>query len=473
MQVEKRDGSTARRVLTAMIVDRAVLARVAASWLKEGLFKDTWCNQIGNWCVEYFLKYSKPPKKQIEALFESWATETPDKETVKLVERFLTGLSDEYKALAAEVNSEYIIDLAGKHFNTVRLERLADAIQGDVTAGKLDLAQKRVNTFGRVEMGRGTAVNVLCDKEAMRKAFESKKAPLIVYPGAVGRMFDDAFERDAFVVFQGPEKRGKSWWLIDVSWRAMEQGRKVAFFAVGDMSQDQVMRRYMTRASKRPLKSTKSKDPKFPDKPVRYPTYLSRVPESPFATADVEERHFKHDLSLETAWRACQAVVKKTKSRDLLRLSVHPNSSINIHGIAYQLQQWEHTGWTPDVVIIDYADIIAPLPGYKESRDQVNQTWMGLRGLSQSLHCCLVTATQSDADSYDADVITAGNFSEDKRKNAHVTAMFGLCQTTDEKAQGIMRINRIQFRENEFTSDVCVHVAGCLSIANPAIKSIF
>ena len=51
------------------------------------------------------------------------------------------------------------------------------------------------------------------------------------------------------------EKRGKTFWLIDMAWRGMLQRKKVAFFATGDMSQRQMMRRFIARAAKRPFKA--------------------------------------------------------------------------------------------------------------------------------------------------------------------------------------------------------------------------
>lgn len=66
----------------------------------------------------------------------------------------------------------------------------------------------------------------------------------------------------------------------------------------------------------------------------------------------------------------------------------------------------------------------------------------------------VITATQSDADSYDTDLLKLSNFSEDKRKYSHVTAMFGLNQDKDgrEKKLGVLRLNELVIREGEFSS---------------------
>ena len=157
----------------------------------------------------------------------------------------------------------------------------------------------------------------------------------------------------------------------------------------------------------------------------------------------------------------------------MLRLSCHPNSSLTVGGIRAILQNWERTGWVPDVIVIDYADILAPPHGIADTRDQINSTWKQLRALSQSTHSLVVTATQADAASYNTNTIGRANFSEDKRKLAHVTGLVGLNANSDEKECGILRLNWIVLRESAFTETQCVHVAGCLEIGNPAVKSTF
>ena len=54
--------------------------------------------------------------------------------------------------------------------------------------------------------------------------------------------------------------------------------------------------------------------------------------------------------------------------------------------------------------------------------------------------------------SYEKDRLGLSNFSEDKRKYSHVTAFYGLNQDKKgrEKRFGIMRINELILREDEF-----------------------
>lgn len=465
MKVEQKDGSRERRILIGMIVNRTVLARIASKW-EDDLFKARWSNLIGEWCVDFYKKYDKAPGKAIEGLFETWASENKDTDTVKLMEKFLDSLSSEYMTLKKECNPDYVIDQAANHFNTVKVSRLAELLQGDIDSGFTDKAVGRIQKYNKLEIGVGSGVNILQDVSAIQAAFEEQLEPLITYPGDLGKFFRGQLQRDAFVSFMGPEKRGKTWWLLDIGWRAMCQRRKVAFFEVGDMSQNQIMRRLMIRASRRPMTPGK----------FNYPKAIVREAEQEAAVVTQEEKEYTDSMSWQAAMKACQSVMNKTiKSQEpLFKLSCHPNSSINVMGMHSVLQTWEREGWVPDVIVVDYADILAPpLSGAVDSRDQVNTTWKQLRALSQSLHCLVVTATQTDAASYKSNIVDRSNFSEDKRKLAHVTGMVGLNATAEEKEEGIIRLNWVVLRESAFNENQCVHVAGCLPIGNPAVRSTF
>jgi hypothetical protein len=463
MKIERAEKSELRKILIAMIVDTTVLSRVASKWERHGLFADDWPNLIGGWAVKFFDKYGKAPGKAIESYFSEWASTNENEALVKLVEKFMASLSGEYKRMKKEINSKYVIDQAIKYFNRVRLEKLRDEIERGLDTGKTDEVYKKAMSFGKLEMGVQAMVRPFEDKSVVTAAFAERRDPLFRYEGksleALNNFFEATFERDAFVAFMGPEKRGKTWWLIDTAYRAMLQGRRVAFFEVGDMSQNQIERRLMVRASGRPW------EPKI----VKIPKYI----DIDTGDVDVEVRKFRHRLKRSVAWEACKRVVEKAGS-DLWRLWVFPNSTLSIAGVQAELRTVEQQEWIPDLIVIDYADLLDPLPGYaKDSQDQIDATWKAMRSLSQQYHCCVVTATQSDAASYYVETLDKSHFSRDKRKFAHVTAMIGINQKKEEKRVGLFRLNQLVVRESEYEEDKCVHVAGCLALANPAIKATF
>lgn len=466
MQIEKRDNSQERQILIGMIVDTVVLSRIAFKW-KEVQFRTELGPLVGQWCVDYYEKFGRAPGRNIKGLYESWASTSKNKGLISLVQRLLTGLSEEYKtfkAAAKALNSDYLLDMAGTYFNRVRISNYAEALTGDLDSSMgIEKALKRIQNFDRIEMGVGEGVDVLLDTNAIKEAFESRKEPLITYPGPLGEFFGAALSRDALVAFMGPEKRGKSYWLQDVAWMGMLQRKRVAYFEAGDMSRNQVLVRFMARASGRPLAAIKG---------MKFPVKITQSDDEP-VEVQTELRDYAERLTWKEALKACERVLKmKIKSREsYLRLSCHPNSTLSVNKIRSILRDWEKQGWVPDIIVIDYADILAPPSGIAETRDQINATWKGMRAMSQSLHCLVVTATQTDAASYKVATVDRSNFSEDKRKLAHVTAMYGLNQTPEEQEQEVFRLNPIAIRDAKYSESRCVYTAACLAISRPSVRS--
>jgi hypothetical protein len=108
-----------------------------------------------------------------------------------------------------------------------------------------------------------------------------------------------------------------------------------------------------------------------------------------------------------------------------------------------------------------------------EFRHRQDAIWKGLRGISQERHALMVTATQADANSYKQSKLNLSNFSEDKRKFGHVTAMWGLNQDPGgrEKQLGIMRINELVVREGLFNSQNDVVILQDLRSGRPFLES--
>ncbi len=463
MKIEHYDGKTEREILTAMIVDKTVLAAISSRW--DGrVFPSRHANLMGGWAVDYFRRCHKAPGRAIQSYADRYEEGGADSDTSKMVNRQLVYLSEQYERNGNGPAPEYVLDIFSKYVNTNKMRMLAEEIQGCISVGEVDKAEAKIRDFRKVEVGLGSGVLALTEEAVVVQAFEDQSGqPVVEYDGALGKWFNHALGRDSFIAFMGKEKVGKSFWLLDLAWRAVEQGRKVALFEVGDMSQNQVIRRIGARAACHPIRG----DPK---NKVKLPTEMEIDGVSPRVT--YKYKLFPNDLTGEVAWKALDGMGHKVGG-DSLKLSVHPNNTVNVHDIESIIEGWVRQDWVPDVLVIDYADILAPLNTKDDVRDQINSTWKALRSLSQKFHCLLVTATQTDADSYHQRILTRDNFSEDKRKYSHVTGMAGINQTPDEKVEELYRLNWVVLRELEFSEKKCVWTAACLPLANPCVVSSF
>lgn len=462
----KKQGDDARLILTGMLVNSQVLGAVAQKWEPGGLFDVPHMDRIGGWAVQHYNEFHKSPGTAIQNYYARWSETEHDKDEEKDLERFLAGLSAEYvKRERKTLQADYVIKTAEKHFNKVRFRQLGTQLQDLASANQVEKAQALYHKFRNVEMGEEDATDVFEDRAGVIDAFAAQAEPLIVYPDALGNFFSGVMIRKAFVSFEAPEKRGKSFFILDAACRAVQQGRKVLYFEAGDLSKGDVIERLSARVLNRPLDTDE----------YLYPIAIEESKDDDdgkFNPIHDTRRHEK-PVGPKTTWKGFTRFVEKY-GKGMFKLSCHSARSLSVTGIKAKLDQLrDRDGWVPDVVCVDYADILAPVNGTAETRDQINTTWMMLRSISMSHACLVITATQTNRGSYKSDLIEMEHASEDKRKRAHVTASIGINQTEVEYEKGMYRLNYIVRRKGKFAKNRVVYLAGCLSVSNPAVLSAF
>ena len=463
MKIKKKDGKIERQILIAMLVSDAVVSRISRVWDTD-LFVSDWASIVGSLCVKYFDKYGKAPKGAFETVFHKWAkAKNRDEDTVSLIEKFLVSLEDEFEEYEKEINADYIFDLASDYFNANRLKAKLEELQDDLDSQDVPKAIAQMGNFKSVELCGSDGIDLLRDTQALQKAFEAAQEPIIRFKDDLGRFFGSELSRDSFVGILAPEKRGKSFWLMELGWRAMMQRKKVAFFAIGDMSQAQMIRRFASRATGKP------------QKPKKYLYPLSIEHEGPYtqlAQLKYEKRQHTEKLNWQITLKSFNRMIKRTRTSDtLLKLATYPAGTLSVSGIEDKLAIWEREGdWVPDVIVIDYADILFEDPR-RDKRTEVDKNWRDMRALSSNWHGLVLTATQANAKAYNAPLLGMGHFTESKSKNAHVTAMFAINQTVREKKLKYSRLNWIARREDDFDLKRCVYVAECRDIGRVAVLS--
>jgi len=369
MKISKQKPNVQRRVLAGVIYLDRLCCQIAGQWTDEGLFESPWANTVAWWCVRYARKYGKAPKGNIYTIFEAWAQKrhVPE-ELVEGVRSFLDQLADIRKSVGSE---DYMTDLAARYFNRVQLQRLTEQVQDDLAEDRVEQAISKLQRVPRIEMGTGAIVDLLRGPEVWRQAFEKdQERPLLEFPGALGDLVNGEFKRGRFVSFMAPDKTGKSWWLLDTAVRALRRRLRVAYFDVGDHTVSDVVLRLATRLTRRP---------RFPG------TY--KVPVKVDAEAEkflYSRKEWSDYLKPKDAWMAFR---KLSGDRDRFRLCCHPVDSVSALDLQSTLTDWARQGWVVDVVVIDYADILAPPPGVRDSLEQIDCTWKTLRAISQELSC--------------------------------------------------------------------------------------
>lgn len=504
IQVEKnRWGELEGQIVTGLIVSDEYAARIIPILKKDHLI-GSFSQIVARWCSTYYKEYEKAPGKEIENIFRakqrSRAVEGVDEE---LIGTFLDNLSRDYEK-SEEFNIQYLIDRTLKYFKHQTLQMLSEDVHTYLAQGEEDQAEELVNEYYQIEDDTSTTVNPF-DPAVIKQAYASAPKPIIEYPGEYGKLINPVLVRSGFVSFTGIEKRGKSWILMEIAMRAMRQRRSVALFQVGDMDQDQQEQRictYLTRSpaqayyagkvlipcldchhnqtdrctnKKRTAKTGVLLDEKSGLKMEFKEAARDGYTPCTFCRHNKPKRYQganwwrEVDVKQHTEMDAIKAAkdFQKVMGTSQSFLESQPAGTVTLSHIRSVLKaRARSTGFVPDVIVVDYADILAA-EKEKEFRHRQNEIWTGLRALSQEYHALVVTATQGAASAYEKESLSIKDFSEDKRKYAHVTAALALNQTDQEREEGIMRVGMLLARGVPFSTKHQVRVLQSLTIGQP------
>jgi hypothetical protein len=515
----KEEQFIERRIITGLIISTDYLTEIRKIWNSKLIGSST-AKRIANWCIEFYDQYHTAPGQEIESIFLR-KTKNEDRNNIKDIEDILSSLSDEYEH-QDKFNVPYLIDQTKQYFDERDLREFSEGIQADLDEG--NILQAKRDAYAYTPSIEVTDNDIeLSDKnisEFVEKAFKTASQPVVKYSRQLGSFLNDQLVRGGFVAFMGPEKRGKTFFLLDIGMRASRQGANVAFFQAGDMTQDQQLKRmciYLAKKSDKKKYSGVMYEPVrdcifnqldtcdrkqrecdfgiFEDRSERYlrkeikrkeiieayednedykPCYnCSKYWSNQWGAVWLKKINTGNPLDVNLAKKKVNEFFVKNNRR--FKLSSHPTKTLKVSDIDLILDTWERKdGFVADLIIVDYADILAP-ENNMDFRQQENDKWMYLRKLSQKRHALVVTVTQTDADSYTKDTIGLKNFSEDKRKYAHVTAMYGLNQdrTGREKELGIMRINEQVIREGDSLNSNQVYILQNLSRGQSCLSSFF
>ena len=489
-----------RKIITGLIVSTDYLKAIQNIW-DVSLLESSTAKRLSLWCWEYFDKFNEAPKKHIEGIYFSKSKESNlSKELAQDIEDILESLSDEYDD--TQFNLDYLTDETRKYFSERRLKMHIAIIESQLSEGKLLIAEQTACNYKPIANASENDIDFTTPEVLSRleAAFTTSNTTVVKYLGPIGEFFKYQLIKGGLVAFLAPEKRGKTWLLIDIAMRSVKQNKKVAFFQAGDLTESNFLKRVSIYLAQRSDRETYCKEHYQPvrdcirnqmntcdheDRTCKFGVFDDRTEKE--IREDLQMSDFIDAYEKNSDYRPCSACaeyreshkhlgtvwIKKVKSvkplsfkeargivdrffiqqKRYFRLSTYANDTLTINQIRAKLDVWEKQDeFVPDLIVVDYADLIVP-ESRGEFRHQQNEIWKGLRRLSQEKgEPLVITASQSDAKSYEKDRLGLSNFSEDKRKYSHVTAFYGLNQDKKgrEKRFGIMRINELILREDEF-----------------------
>ena len=224
-------------------------------------------------------------------------------------------------------------------------------------------------------------------------------------------MLDGGLGRGELGVFLAPPKRGKSTTLINVGFGALTSVNRynVAHYSM-EMNQDKVSGRYDDRLMGDRVKFKKSDV-------VRY-------------AAGVDQR-----------------IGRVVRGR--LFVKDYPTRGATVSKIRSHLSLLSSRGFHPDLIIVDYADIMKAERRMGEMRHEQAGIYEDLRQLAGECNAAMWTGSQASRGALEKDTITIEDFAEAFEKAAIVDVAIAFCQTNDERIQNRCRLFGAALRNQE------------------------
>jgi hypothetical protein len=293
-------------------------------------------------------------------------------------------------------------------------------------------------------------------------------------PGDLGRFIGSMKQSDVISLFS-ETKVGKTWMLVDIFKHAVMSRRNTVFFSI-EMTGAEINQRI--DQAFHPMSSKGSGVFEFPEFDcAKNQTGECADRASEVVVLDGEElipdpNHVVCQKCMRTdPDRYVYATYTSLIDRDSLdpytvkrvfreggslsRLQKHgvivagDKYDLTYNNIILYIEALKVEGFYPDIIIIDYADIldIRDVSDQKDWRLE-DERWKLLPKLYKHTKSLLITATQ--AKSSDSEVMSSNNQRGYKGKSMHVNKMIGMKQTDDNKRNGELILNISETRSGEY-----------------------
>ena len=123
-----------------------------------------------------------------------------------------------------------------------------------------------------------------------------------------------------------------------------------------------------------------------------------------------------------------------------LIIKEYPTKSASTETIKNHIERLKKRGIEPDMIIVDYADLLRPVKATKEKRHDLENTYEELRAIAQIYKCPLWTASQTNRSGLNAEIITMEAISEAFNKCFVADFIFSLSRTVQDKQANKGRI---------------------------------
>jgi|GEM_PF-3402883 len=497
-------------ILLATIISESYL-KVLRSIFKPEYITNSLIRDAIKWCINYFEKYGKSPKSDIKQFLDIGIVKGKlSIEDENLLKKLLSRLSREIEHVSS-FNTQNYINHTKHYFGRRDLEiRISEANyllqKDDIERANIILKENKNITELSGRASKIFTTNII-DATLSEEALQS----VLVLPGELGRLFG-AIRRGWLVAFLAPPKVGKSTALLELVFLAVNNFKKVLYINL-EMDEITCNLRFYRRFLGLPTPAdfydkdvypvivpqfdclhnqsgacfhsgreggasiADSIERKIPYKPCKY-CFVNKDDqwdeEPPIITSFPVKQNFSlsdfvgnyNDLKdgirkyKEKYKHKLQSITRHLTT--YLRVATYPSFVATIDDIRAEIELLDlEEGFKPDIIIIDYADILFNKTNDRHGLDKI---WKEMKALSGEMSSLVVSASQTNRPALNKILRGQEDVAEEFKKMGHVDMFIGLSQLPFEKEHGLMRWNTVAHRHRDCVPTKQVYVTTCNSL---------
>ena len=359
-------------VLQAALIDREFFEK-SFEILKEEYFTSDAHKAIWLEIRKLFNKYNAPPT------YETLKTEISQYPEGELKESAINVLLD----IETKVNRQEIEYAKDKSLEFCKNQSMKAAILKSVELlqeGKFEEIQKTIEDSLKISTEQDMGQDYF-DSFKTRQQVHSRITIPTGFPLLdATEVLDGGLGNGELGVVMAPTGGGKSFFLVNLGYGALAAGKNVIHYSF-ELSETHVGNRYDSRITGIPTKELRNR------------------------MVEAEAQLVRFD--------AGQLFIKE-----------YPPKVATINTVKFHMGRLLSNGFNPDLIIIDYGDLMRSRRGYDQKRFELESIFEDLRALSMEMKVPIWTATQSNREGFNDDVITIDKVGEAINK-AMVVDFFG------------------------------------------------
>lgn len=478
---KKPDVLIENKICCAAIVSDQFMKEFYSIYKPEYL-QNPFAKRVCNWAFDYYELYKVSPKTHIADIFDI-EKEEMDRSEIELIQALLENVNRNY--MEEGINEQYILDQTIAYFKKRELQILNSNLEKLIEFNKIEKAEEAVLSYKKVIKAISGCYNPF-ENKYIDEVFDDMNQGIFSFPGQLGH-FIGPIERGWLCGFIGPFKGGKSFWLQEVGFLALMDRLKVAWFSL-EMNRKGVNTRLykritayveggeqiiypvfdckknqtgecdrFERKNEYTLVDDNGEKPEFSEELLYKPCIACRLNHPEEYELDTWYEAIKpEEFNARNVKKRVKAFYKMYSQN--LRINCYPRFSAGISDIVRDLDLLEQVeGFIPDVIIIDYADILKPEGRKTKETEALDEIWKTLAALAAQRHTILWTASQGNRGSLSKKTMTEEDMAGWIGKLGHVDIFASINRTPEEKKAGVTRIGLLAHRHREFNlQDQCV-----------------